>query len=69
LAERQDKEGDLLKILANPVSVLLAISALAILIRLLVNSLSTPRLQNTEVIEWVDWRGRLRRIVIHRRVD
>jgi hypothetical protein len=69
LVERQDKEGDLLKILVSPVSVLLAISALMILIRLLANSLSTPRLQNTEVIEWVDWRGRLRRIVIHRRVD
>ncbi|MCC5990490.1 MAG: hypothetical protein LM558_03155 [Thermosphaera sp.] len=69
MVERQDKEGDLLKILVSPVSVLLAISALMILIRLLANSLSTPRLQNTEVIEWVDWRGRLRRIVIHRRVD
>jgi hypothetical protein len=69
LVERQDKEGDLLKILVSPVSVLLAISALMILIRLLANSLSTSRLQNTEVIEWVDWRGRLRRIVIHRRVD
>lgn len=69
MVERQDKEGDLLKILVSPVSVLLAISALMILIRLLANSLSTSRLQNTEVIEWVDWRGRLRRIVIHRRVD
>jgi hypothetical protein len=69
LVERQDKEGDLLKILVSPVSVLLAISALMMLIRLLINSLSTPRLQNVEVNEWVDWRGRLRHIVIHRRVD
>lgn len=69
MVERQDKEGDLLKILVSPVSVLLAISALMMLIRLLINSLSTPRLQNVEVNEWVDWRGRLRHIVIHRRVD
>jgi hypothetical protein len=30
---------------------------------------SSPRLQNIEEVEWEDWRGRKRRIVIHRRVE
>jgi len=29
----------------------------------------SPRLQNFEEIEWEDWKGRTRRIVIHRRVE
>jgi hypothetical protein len=56
----------LLRILVGSV---LAVSALVMLVWLTRGSTSTPRLQNTEVIEWVDWRGRSRRVVIHRRVE
>jgi hypothetical protein len=28
-----------------------------------------PKLQNIEEVEWVDWRNRPRRVVIHRRVE
>jgi hypothetical protein len=58
--------GGLLRILVGSA---LAVSALVVLVWLLSGSASTPRLQNTEVIEWVDWRGRVRRVVIHRRVE
>jgi len=30
---------------------------------------STPRLRNVEEVVWTDWRGRERRITIHRRVE
>jgi hypothetical protein len=58
--------GVLLRILVGSA---LAVSALLVLVWFLSGSASTPRLQNTEVIEWVDWRGRSRRVVIHRRVE
>jgi hypothetical protein len=58
-------------VLAGRVSVgvlvgcVLAVSALLVLARLLGG---LPAYHNVEVIEWVDWRGRPRRIVIRRRV-
>lgn len=56
----------MLKILVGSV---LAVSTLVVLVWLLRSPASTPKLQNMEVIEWVDWRGRPRRVVIHRRVE
>ncbi len=56
----------MLRILVGSV---LVVSVLVTLVWLIRGSTSTPRLQNTEVIEWVDWRGRARRVIIHRRVE
>jgi len=53
------------RVLGNPVLVLIYLPFLPFIV--LAYLLPTRSYENEEEIVWVDWRGRERRIVIHRR--